>query len=159
MTNPTVIWIQKENGKLAEPSRDTYKEAWETLPDGGYKIVFEPTKRGYTPTRYKYYFGHVLEVVLLTCGNRFEIMDGETFRAARNVQEIHEALKMKYNPILVRTPFATFAMPSSTTGLSDSEFINEFEETIIAEFSAPPFGCDFQDRETWAEMMKAKKGI
>lgn len=159
MINPTVIWIQKENGKLAENSRDVYREAWETLPDGGYKIVFEPTKRGYTPTRYKYYFAHVLEVILLTCGNRFEIMEGESFRPARNVHEIHEALKMKYNPVLVRTPFATFAMPSSTTGLSDSDFINKFEETIIAEFSAPPFGCDFQDRETWAEMMKAKKGI
>lgn len=159
MADLTVIWIEKENGKLAEKSREVYREAWETLPEGGYKIVFEPTKRGYTSTRYKYYFAHVLETILLTCGNRFEIMEGEMFRPARNVQEIHEALKMKYNPTLVRTPFATFAIPSTTTGLSDSEFINAFEETIIAEFSAPPFGCDFMDRESWAAMMKVKKWI
>lgn len=159
MNDKTVIYIEKTNGKLSEQSREVYRDAWEELPDGGYRVIFEAQKRGYTPTRYKYYFAHVLEVILLTCGKRFEIMEGEIFRPARNVLEIHEALKMKYNPVLVRTPFATFAMPSSTTGLSDSEFINAFEETIIAEFSAPPFGCDFMDRESWAEMMKGKKQL
>lgn len=159
MTEKTVIWIEKRDGKLAENSRDVYKEAWEALSDGNYRLVFEAMKRGYTPTRYKYYFGHVLETILLTCGKRFEIMEGEVFRPARNVHEIHEALKMKYNPTLVRTPFATFAIPSTTTGLSDSDFINQFEEIIIAEFSASPFGCDFMDRDAWAEMMKAKKGL
>lgn len=157
MQDKTVIYIEKQHGKLTYQSREVYRDAWAELPDGGYRLIFEPQKRGYTPTRYKYYFAHVLEAILLTCGNRFEIMEGERFRPARNVQEIHEALKMKYNPVLVRTPFATFAMPSSTTGLSDSEFINQFEETIISEFSAPPFGCDFMDRESWAEMMRARR--
>lgn len=157
MTDKTVIYIEKTNGKLTAQSRDVYRDAWAELPDGGYRLIFEPQKRGYTPTRYKYYFAHVLETILMVCGKRFEIMEGERFRPARNTQEIHEALKMKYNPVLVRTPFATFAMPSSTTGLSDSEFINQFEETIISEFSAPPFGCDFMDRESWAEMMKARR--
>lgn len=155
----TVIWIQKQDGKLAENSRDAYKEAWETLPDGGYKIVFEPTKRGYTPTRYKYYFGHVLEVILLTCGKKFEVWKQGKFRTVKNIHEIHDALKTKYNGILMSSPLGAFIMAESTTEMSDSEFINQFEEIIIADFSAPPFSCDSQDRETWAEMMKAKKGI
>lgn len=159
MTDKTIIHIEKVNGKLKPESADVYREAWNEMPDGWYKVIFEAQKRGYTPTRYKYYFAHVLETILLTCGNRFEIMDGETFRKARNTQEIHEALKMKYNPVLVRTPFGAFAMPSSTTGLTDSEFINQFEETIISEFAAPPFGCDFMDRESWAEMMKGKRQL
>jgi len=157
MSDKTVIHIEKTGGKLRPESVDVYREAWETLPDGWYRLIFEAQRRGYTTTRYKYYFAHVMETILLTCGDRFEIMEGERFRKARNTQEIHEALKMKYNPVLVRTPFATFAMPSSTTGLSDSEFINAFEETIIADFSAPPFGCDFMSREDWAEMMKGKR--
>lgn len=156
----TVIWIQKQDGKLAENSRDVYKEAWETLPDGGYKIVFEPTKRGYTPTRYKYYFGHVLEVILLTCGQMFSVWDEakEKFVPVSNAHQIHDWLKMKYNPEVMISPLGTWVMPKSTTTKSDSEFINQFEETIIAEFSAPPFGCDFMDRESWAAEMKAKKG-
>lgn len=154
MGNLTVIYIDKANGKLVGQSREVFKEAFDSLTDGNYKVVFDEQKRGYTPSRYKYYFAHVLETILLTCGNRFEVLDGENFRPVKNTQEIHEALKMKYNPVIVRTPFGAYAMPSSTTGLSDGEFIGQFEETIIAEFSQPPFGCDFLNREEWAAMMK-----
>ncbi len=154
MKHLSAVWIEKLATGLKPESKDVLVQTVRELPEGNYRVVFEEMKRGYTPTRYKYYFGHVLETILLTCGNRFEIMEGETFRKARDTREIHDALKMKYNPVIVRTPFGAFSMPSSTTTLPDSDFINQFEEQIIAEFSAPPFGCDFLDRQSWAEMMK-----
>jgi len=154
MKHLSAVWIEKLATGLKPESKDVLVQTVRELPEGNYRVVFEEMKRGYTPTRYKYYFGHVLETILLTCGNRFEIMEGETFRKARDTREIHDALKMKYNPVIVRTPFGAFSMPSSTTTMPDSDFINQFEEQIIAEFSAPPFGCDFLDRQSWAEMMK-----
>ena len=159
MNEKTVIHIEKANGKLTANSREVYRDAWEALPDGWYRAIFEAQKRGYTPTRYKYYFAHVLEVILLTCGKMFSVWDEnrEKFVPVSNVHQIHDWLKMKYNPDVMISPLGTWVMPKSTTTKSDSEFINEFEEIIIAEFSAPPFGCDYMDRESWAEMMKAKK--
>jgi len=154
MKHLSAVWIEKLATGLKPESKDVLVQTVRELPEGNYRVVFEEMKRGYTPTRYKHYFGHVLETILLTCGNRFEIMEGETFRKARDTREIHDALKMKYNPVIVRTPFGAFSMPSSTTTMPDSDFINQFEEQIIAEFSAPPFGCDFLDRQSWAEMMK-----
>ena len=63
-------------------------------------------------------------------------------------------MKMKYNPVIMQTPFGNFTVPDSSTSLSDKEFINEFEEQIIAEFSLPPFNCDFMSREEYALFMK-----
>jgi hypothetical protein len=94
---------------------------------------------------------------LLTCGKDFLIQENGKYRAARNVEEIHGLLKMHFNYAFASTPHGFMKVSMSTTGLSDSEFINAFEETIIAEFSAPPFGCDFMSREDWAEMMKGKR--
>lgn len=159
MNEKTVIYIEKVNGKLSEQSRDVYRDAWEELPDGGYRAIFEAQKRGYTPTRYKYYFAHVLEVILLTCGKMFSTWNGEKFVPVTNIYQIHDWMKLKYSPAILISPLGTHILPKSTTEKSDSEFINEFEETIIAEFSAPPFGCDFMDRESWAEMMKGKKQL
>lgn len=155
-TAKQVIYIRKENGKLIHASREILKEAIEEIPDGQARIVIEAGAKPYTKTRYKYYFAHVLETILLTCGQRFEILDGEKFRPARDVEEIHEALKMKYNPVIVRTPFGAYTMPASTRNLSDRDFIEAYEEQIISEFAAYPFGCDFMTREEWAEQMKQK---
>lgn len=152
MTN--VVYIEKQSGKATQETANQWTDAVKELPDGWYKITVEQVRRGYTPTRYKFYFAHVLEVILHTCGRMFEIMDGSEFRPVRNTQEIHECLKLKYNPVFVRTPFGGGTIAGSTTGLSDSEFIGKFEETIVAEFSGPPFNCEFMMRDEWAAWMK-----
>lgn len=154
----TVIHIEKrDNLPTAESARQWADVVRNLPPDGWLKITIEEVKRGYTPTRYKFYFAHVLEVILHTCGRMFEIMDGNEFRPVRSTTEIHECLKLKYNPVFVRTPFGGGTVAGSTTGLSDSEFINQYEETIISEFSGPPFNCEFMMRDEWAAWMKNGK--
>ena len=153
----TVIHIEKRDGRPTPETSRQWADAVKELPDGWYKITIEGVRRGYTPTRYKFYFAHVLEVILHTCGRMFEIMDGNEFRPVRNTQEIHDNLKAKYNPVFFRSPFGAGVIAGSTTGLPDFEFINQYEETIIAEFSGPPFNCEFMMRDEWAAWMKNGK--
>lgn len=152
--NTTVISFETIAGKVTDDTRKDFAEAILSLSDGWHKATIEDVRRGYTSTRYKYYFGHVLQTILLTCGNRFQVLDGDTFRPVRDTTEIHNGMKMKYNPVIMQTPFGNFTVPDSSTSLSDRDFINEFEEQIIAEFSLPPFGCDFMSREQYALFRK-----
>lgn len=154
MKHLSAVWIEKLATGLKPESKDVLVQAVRELPEGNYRVVFEEMKRGYTPTRYKYYFGHVLQVILLTCGKDFTIWEDGAFVPVRTVEQVHFGLKMKYCTQLIMTPFGAYTVAKSTTELTDSDFINQFEEQIIAEFSAPPFGCDFMDRQSWAEMMK-----
>lgn len=154
----SVIHIEKRDNLPTAESVRQWAEVVKSLPpDGWLKITIEEVRRGYTPTRYKYYFAHVLEVILHTVGRMFEVMDGSEFRPARNTAEIHDCLKLKYNPVFVRTPFGGGTIAGSTTGLSDIEFINQYEETIISEFSGAPFYCEFMMRDEWSAWMKNGK--
>lgn len=153
----TVVNFETIAGKVTQDTRQDFAGAILSLSDGWHKATIEDVRRGYTSTRYKYYFGHVLTTILLTCGHRFQILDGNDWRPVRDTTEIHNGMKMKYNPVIMQTPFGNFTVPESSTSLSDKDFINEFEEQIIAEFSAPPFGCDFMSREQYALYMKNGK--
>lgn len=150
----TIINFETIAGKVTPETRKDFAGAILSLSDGWHKATIEEVRRGYTYTRYKYYFGHVLKTILLTVGKRFQILDGDTWRPVRDTSEIHAGMKMKYNPVIMQTPFGNFTVPDSSTSLSDREFINEFEEQIISDFSAPPFGCEFMSREEWAHFMK-----
>lgn len=138
--------IEYRNGKLTEASRDVLKEQFGLLGDGWHKVVIQESKTGkYTPTRYRFYFGILLPIILENCAGRFSVIDHNTGeqRAIRNTTELHKGLKMMYNPITFITPNGTFTDGDTTTGLSDRKFINEFMETIMGEFSMPPYNCDF----------------
>lgn len=150
----TSINFETVSGKITPDTRQDFAGAILSLTDGWHKATIEDVRRGYTSTRYKYYFGHVLHTILLTCGKRFQILEGNDWRPVRDTTEIHNGMKMKYNPVIMQTPFGNFTVPESSTSLSDKEFINEFEEQIIAEFSAPPFGCEFMSREEYALFRK-----
>ncbi len=151
------FWINKRDGKLTEESREVLRDAILEMPDAGYMFTIEEKVDRFTSSRYKYYWAHVLETIFLTCGQMFTYFDGVKFSPIKNVEQLHEGLKMKFCPQIIMTPFGTYTVPTSTTEMSDSEFINKFEEAVIAEFSYPPFGCDFMDRESWAQMMRDKR--
>lgn len=155
--NITSVNFEMVSGKVAPDTRQNFADAIAQLPDGWHNAHIKPLKTTYTSTRYKYYFGHVMETILMTCARFFEVLEGETLRAARTTTEIHEVLRQKHNQVMVRTPFGIFIGGKSTTGLSDSDFISKYEEAIIIQFSEPPYGCDFMSREQYAAMMKAKK--
>lgn len=148
-----LLSFEKVDGKLTEQSRHNLAQQFNALGDGSHELTIKPKSTAYRGTRYKYYFGHVLPVILGTVGKSFEVLDGDTFRPVRDTSEIHDTLKMKYNPIIIKTPFGAFTVPSSTTGLSDTEFINRFEEQVIAEFSGPPFHCEFMTRPEYGQFM------
>lgn len=153
------FFIQKQGGKIADISRDVFKEQFQELPEGWYKITIENSKTGkYTPSRYKYYFGSVLPVILEKCANRFKIMDHQTgeIKELRSTTELHEALKFMYNPVTIITPSGAFATGGTTTALSDRDFIGEYMETILGEFSMPPYNCNFSDYEDWKQLSATK---
>ena len=150
----TVVNIELKSGSVIGETREELASAIKALPDGFAKVTIQTVKRGYTSTRYKYYFGHVLPVILSTCGHFFKVLDGDTVRPARSTDEIHEVFKLKYNPTMIQTPFGIYVAANTTTSLCDRDFINRFEEAIIIEFSEPPYGCDFMGREEYAEFMK-----
>ena len=151
--------IEKVNGAVSEKSRAVFKEQFFALSEGWHKITIEPSKTGkYTPTRYKYYFGHVLPVILEKSGARFLVVEHATGeqRQVRNTTELHEGLKFMYNPVTVITPNGAFTTGGTTTSLSDKDFIGEFMEAILGDFSQPPYNCDFHDIEDWKELIKQK---
>jgi len=148
--------IERKEGRLTEKAREQLGKQFACLPDGVYKLVIESKSEHYRSTRYKYYFGHMLQVILLTCGDKFQVLDGDEFRPVRDTSEIHDALKMKYNPVIIRSPFGVFTVPSSTTSLSDRDFIARFEQEIQAEFSGPPWNCEFMSRQEYGQFMSRR---
>jgi len=149
--------IERKEGRLTEKAREQLAKQFACLPDGVYKLVLESKADHYRSTRYKYYFGHLLQVILLTCGDKFQVLDGDEFRPVRDTSEIHDALKMKYNPVIIRSPFGVFTVPSSTTSLSDRDFIARFETEIQAEFSGPPWNCEFLSRQEYGTIMSRRE--
>lgn len=153
--------IKKDGGRLTEAHREILIDQIRRLPDGGYEVIIqEETTGSYTPTRYRYYFGHIVEVILLTCGDKFRVVgaNGE-LRPLRTSKEVHEALKFLYNPVTVITPKGAYQTGLSTTGLSDRKFIGEYAETILAEFSQPPYNCDFMLYDEWKEFRQNQRGV
>jgi hypothetical protein len=148
--------IERKEGRLTEKAREDLGKQFACLPDGVYKLVLESKSDNYRSTRYKYYFAHLLQTILLTCGDRFQVLDGTEFRPVRDTTEIHAALKMKYNPIIIMSPLGAFTVPSSTTSLSDRDFIARFEQEIQAEFSGPPWNCEFMSRQEYGQFMSRR---
>lgn len=157
--NTTIVNIETKDGKVTQDTRQDFADAVTSLHDGWHKVVIQEVRKGYTATRYKYYFAHVLQTILMTAGHHFKVMNGNDIRNARNTDEIHDVLKLKYNPTIIKTPFGLYITANSTTSMPDSDFINAFEEAIIAEFSEPPYGCDFMGRDEWAAYMKQGKRL
>lgn len=155
----TKTTIETRSGKVVEPTRTDLAQAIQALPDGFHDVAIKEVRRGYTPTRYKYYFDHVLPVILLTCGHMIEEFDEDTgaFKPVTTTKQVHEYLKMKYCPKFVRTPHGIIQVPSSTTTLPDGEFYNRYSESILSDFSSIPFNCEFLTHVEWVEIVKFRK--
>ena len=140
-------------------SRDIMRDQFGALEAGRYKVAVEKVGAYETPTRYKYYFGVVLSAILDKCADRFSLIDprtGET-TPVRTTADIHEAMKSRYNPVMMVTPHGIVNSGGTTTNLSDRDFIGEYMEEIMAEFSGPPFNVEFRDVDDWRAEMKEKR--
>ena len=127
--------------------------------DGPTRIDIKPfTKNN---SRYKYYFGHVLIEILRTGIYLFPDDQNNLVRAT-STEQIHELMKYIYNKKMTVNPFTQEAITfggGSTTGMSDTEFINNFQEQIIADHSGDPFYVEFMSREDWAIVLKGKSKL
>jgi hypothetical protein len=153
----TRIHIEKQDGRMAPASKEVFAEEWAALSDGPWTIDITPGKRGYQPSRYKYYFDAVLWAILEQAGRHYLVTvpgTGEQ-RPPRNTDEVHMIMKCLYNPVTLQIGRATMTLPGSTTDLSDRDFIGNYLEQIMADHMGAPYLVDFVDYELWKAMHKA----
>lgn len=151
--------VRKTNGKYEQSAREEMAAMFNGAPDGFYEVTIQEDKKRYTTTRYKFYFGHVVETILLTVGSKFKVMlENGTWRPVNSPEEMHRVLKRMYNPVTYVTPDGqTWTEGASTTELNDRDFVWEYIESIMADFSLPPYNCEFLTREEWREVMKQER--
>ena len=148
---------------MSDTSREIFRDQFGVLEPGMYLVQIKPYKTArFTATRYKWWFDCVLGLVLPNVRQHFGMADkhGEV-SYPDTVEQLHEILKLIYNPVtIVRADGGIIkTIGYTTTQMPDSDFINEFCEQIIADFSGPPYfafpdtGCP--TREEWAEKHKA----
>ena len=139
-------------------SREIMAEQFSLLGQGRYRVVIEKVGAYERPTRYKFYFGVVMAAILEKCADRFQIINPRTGETSppRTTEDVHEIMKAIYNPVTILTPKGATNSGGTTTNLSDGEFIREYMEAIMAEFSAPPYNVEFKDADEWRAEMKAK---
>lgn len=118
-------------------------ENFGALPEGRYKVTIEKVGAYERPTRYRWYFAVMMAEILSKCADRFQILNPRTGETStpRTTADIHEIMKAIYNPVTIITPKGATNSGGTTTNLGDREFINEYSEMILSEFSAPPYNC------------------
>ncbi len=154
----SIFYISRHATGFQPQSTEVLREQFGALLEGQYKVTIDLVHGGYTSSRYKYYFGHVLPCILEKCAKSFRMINPRTGEESnpRNTTDLHECLKMMFNPVTVITPNGAFNTPGTTTALSNREFIGEFLEMIQAYFANEPYNVEFIDRKDWATIMKAK---
>ncbi len=156
----TIFHITKNEGhNYTGQSREIMAEQFGGLPEGRYKVTIQKVGAYERPTRYKAYFAIVMAGILEKCGDRFKMVNPKTGEetSARSTADIHEAMKARFNPVILITPYGATTSGSTTTNLSDQDFINEYMEEIMAEFSQPPFNVEFRDIDEWRAECNSKR--
>lgn len=156
----TIFHITKGEGhNYTGQSRSVMNDAFCALPEGRFKVMIEKVGAYEKPTRYKFYFAVIMAAILHKCSDRFQIINPRTGETSppRTTEDIHEVMKAMYNPVIIMTPHGATNSGGTTTNLSDRDFINEYSEMIMSEFSASPYFVDFVDPETWKAEMKEKR--
>ena len=166
MSAPFLI-SKLDSGKMAEHSREVFKEQFAALESGLYLVAIEPFKeRRFSPTRYKWWFDCVLGLALPKVRQHFGMIDRHgQVRYPDTVKQLHDILKLIYNPVTIVMADGGMlkTIGYTTREMPDNEFLNEFAEIIIADLSGAPYyafpdtGCP--DRNEWAEMRKAGEWV
>lgn len=140
-------------------SKEILREQFDALEEGRHKIMIERVGQYENPSRYKFYFAVVMAAILEKCADRFQLINPRTGETSppRTTADIHEIMKAMFNPVVIMTPKGVTNSGGTTTNLSDRDFIGEYMEEIMAEFSSPPFNVDFRDVDDWRQEMKAKR--
>jgi hypothetical protein len=140
-------------------TRDIMREQFGALEAGRHKVVIEKVGAYEQPSRYKFYFGVIMAAILEECADRFQIINPRTAETSppRTTEDVHEIMKAMYNPVMIMTPKGVTNSGGTTTNLNDRDFIGEYSEEIMADFSQPPYNVEFRDIEDWRAEMKHKR--
>ena len=153
--------IEKISGQFTQQSRAILKEQFDAMPDGIHDVLTTPSKVGYNPKRYAFYFDSVLWQILNEAGRFYLIVNPNTGeqRTPRDTTELHECMKAIYNPVTLTVGNKTRVIAGTTTDLNNKEFLGEYLEQIIADHSAPPYLIEFISYEDWKELHRANVWI
>lgn len=153
------IYFTKAPEGIAQQSRAALRGLFDSLAPGQYSLVVEEAKRGYTPTRYRYYFGCILPQILHKCSERFLIQgrDG-VLQPVQSTDDLHFAIKAMFNPVVIVTPAGAYTIGESTTNLNDRDFISEFLPNVMSHFADAPYFVEFQSFEDWRKNISKKYG-
>ena len=169
------VSIEKHNGEWTTTSRQRMADIMGKLPDGKYMFYVPHRKTAVKNSRYKYYFDCFLYSILSQLRGRVFFVDSNTDSETQGevipistTSQLHEFFKLKYNrgTIMDTVTKKAYDIPLSTTGLSNTDFINKFQEEIAADM-ATEYGCEIisfeeyiQHKEdgTWHEFKEALKG-
>lgn len=152
--------IEKANGVLANHSREILKEQFSALDDGKYTVMIAPAK-GYSPSRYKYYHDSVLFQILVHCGHMHRYINPKTGEETypKNTAEMHEIMRVLYYSVMIVRGDTIKVVGKSTTELNDTQFLKEFLQNILVEYSGPPYNIEFISYEDWKELHRANAWI
>lgn len=141
------IRVTIKGGKVAF-GRSLLAEKIRGADDGDYDIIIKKATTG--SSRYAYYFDAVMYDLLMQAGHHFRFSGGAPIETE---EQLHTVMKMLYNPTNIVDPNTgeVFKTPMSTTGMTDRDFIQEFEQQIIADFSQPPYNVEFISFDQWVE--------
>lgn len=147
-----IFEVRIKEGGLSDIDKSIFRKEFDSLEDGRYKVCFE--RRKSNCTRYRYYFDAVLSFALPAAAKVFKVIEKGEERPIRNTQELHEIVKGIFNPVLVINPETgeQILKGGTTTSLTDSEFINEYLEKVIAYFASEPFEVVFVDYQEWGQL-------
>jgi len=156
----SIFHITKGEGhNYTGQSRSVMNDSFGALPEGRYKVTVEKVGAYERPSRYRFYWAVILTTILEKVGRMFSYTDPATgeIRKWTNTDEVHYYMKLRFNPRILTTPNGIFIVAESTKKISDTDFINEYCEMIMSEFSQIPYNCEFRDIEDWRAECKAKK--
>lgn len=167
MKNKT-LYIHKRESNWIPESYESMKVLFSQCSDGVYKLLIQEVKRT-SGWRYKFHFGHVLPLICEYMNRNgintlIDQITGEVVPI--DVETLHEYHKQMFNPGLVKNVLKKkdgrgnvpefIVVPMSTTKLNDGEFINRFEEQIMATY-ANEYGIEFLSRDEFRQYFEDGK--
>jgi len=151
--------IQTDGTAFTDKSRADLKEQFDLIRSqpGRYDVLIVPVKEGYRPTRYKYYYDSVLWQILNECGYMHRQIDPRTGEEThpKNTAELHEIMRVFYYPVMVARGNSVKVVGKSTKELSDTQFLKDFLNNILVEYSGPPYNIEFISYEDWKGLHRA----
>lgn len=162
--------IKNESGKInwIPESFNSLKRTFQELGEGVYKVFIQEVKR-VNSNRYKYHFGHVLPLVCeyMNRTGINQIIDPLTGEVVPiDTQTLHNYHKQVFNPALIKNLLQKkdskgnipefIVVPMTTTKMSDGDFINRYEEQIIATY-ANEYNLEFISRDEFRDYFNEGK--